>query len=162
MSSSTTNLVNNSKLREDHKIFVHSKKLASWIWLICDNVTMNHKLFFNKFTWKAQFWQHVRKCFQFLIDPTGGRGVLSPTIASQCRGCFSCYATIVLIHKHHRCMPWNHPAGQRNRAEWHIHMNEWSKQVMNVRAAGGLLSPGTRTIWGGDGEVNTGMCAAKV
>lgn len=33
---------------------------------------------------------------------------------------------------------------------------------MNVRAAGGLLSPGTRTMRGGDGEVNAGMSAAKV
>lgn len=53
---------------------------------------------------------------------------------------------------------WTHPAGQR-RADRHIHMDEWSKQVMNVRTAGGPLSLRTGTIWGGDGEVAAGMWA---
>lgn len=52
---------------------------------------------------------------------------------------------------------WIHPAGRRERADWYIHMDEWSKQVMNVRTAGGPLSLKDRNNTGGDGEVTAGI-----
>lgn len=52
---------------------------------------------------------------------------------------------------------WIHPAGQRERADRYIHMDEWSKQVMNVRTAGGPLSLKDRNNTGGDGEVTAGI-----